>query len=259
MYTSDKIKQLINIFLNTNAAKVIALIRQDTIFPPHSVLSFFRQLDARRPSLVETARCLGFEPQGTNDANVSYFAMEYLEQKYVRHLLASLSKIKDVHSVVLVHDGLYLSPPPTHDEVARASEAAATTAGLPILQLNLKDLSPLWQRQFGNLDRQTIMQQTQAKRRRLAAENETGFDNTPTPQVRTCYALHFVPQTRKLVRKRAHVHIEQPPNVTQTPPKTRKTTYTSRVNRRQNVTELETVATSSTLHAYFSKKRLFGE
>jgi hypothetical protein len=185
--------------------------------------------------------------------------MDYLEQRYVRHFLASLSKIKDLHSVVLVHDGLYLSPSPSHDEVARASEAAATSAGLPILQLNLKDLSPLWQRQFGNLDRQTIVQQTQAKRRRLTAENETGLDNTTTSQVRTGYVLHFVPQTRKLVRKRAHLHMEQPSNVTQTPPKTRKITYTSRTNRRQNVTELETVTTSSTLHAYFSKKRLFGE
>jgi hypothetical protein len=103
------------------------------------------------------------------------------------------------------------------------------------------------------------MQQTQAKRRRLAAENGIGADNALPSQVNTGYVLHFVPQTRKLVRKRAHLHVEPPSSATLTPPKTRKLTYISRTNRQQNVTELDTVSTSSTLHAYFSKKRLFGE
>ena len=227
------------------------------MFPPQSILNFFRQLDARRPGLVSTARCLGFEPQGTNDSNVSYFAMEYLEQRYVRYFLASLSQTKELHSVVLVHDGLYLSPSPSHDEVARASEAAATTAGLPTLQLNLKDLYPLWQRQFGNLDRQTVAQQAQAKRRRLAAENGTGTDNIPNSHVNTGYVLHFVPQTRKLVRKRAHIHVEPPSNVTLTPPKTRKITYTSQQIGDRMLWSL--ILSQRRPHSTFSKKRLFGE
>jgi hypothetical protein len=258
-FTTDKIKQLINIFLNTSADKVISLIRQETMFPPQSVLTFFRQLEVRRPGLVHTARCLGFEPRGASDTNICYFAMEYLEQRYIRHFLSGLSRTKELHSVVLVHDGLYLSPSLSLEEVARASETAAAAAGLPVLQLNFKDLSPIWQRQFGHLERQAVTQQAQAKRRRLATEDGVGADNGLPTHVRTGYVLHFVPQTRKLVRKRAHLQVEPPTSNMLTPPKARKLTFTSRTNRQQNVTELDVVSASSTLHAYFSKKRLFGE
>ena len=158
------------------------------------------------------------------------------------------------------NDGLYVSPSFSLSDVALASEAASAASGLPVLQLSFKNLAPLWQRQFGHLERQTILQQEQSKRRRHPGDyrDETGANCLPS-QVSTGHVLQFVPQTRKLIRKRAHVRLEPPTVATLTPPKIRKVTYSSRINRQQVETTLETTSTSSTLHAYFSKKRLFGE
>jgi hypothetical protein len=115
--------------------------------------------------------------------------MEYLEQRYIRHFLSELSKAKELHSVVLVHDGLYVSPSFSHSEIALASEAASAASGLPALQLSLRNLTPLWQRQYGYLERQTILQQEQAKRRRRTGENRGEADASLPSQVSTGHVL----------------------------------------------------------------------
>jgi hypothetical protein len=186
--------------------------------------------------------------------------MEFLEQRFIRHFLAELCKAKELQSVVLVHDGLYIAPPVSLHDIASASEAAATASGLPVLQLTFKNLAQLWQRQFGHLERRIHLQQGPPKRSRHSGNysDDTSADSLLL-EVKSKHVLHFAPQTRKLVRKRAHIQLEPPASDTSTPPKIRKIAYTSRVNRQQRTVSLETTATSSTLHAYFAKKRLFGE
>jgi hypothetical protein len=158
-----------------------------------------------------------------------------------------------------VHDGLYVSPSFSHSEIALASEAASTASGLPALQLSLRNLTTLWQRQFGHLERQTTLQYGQAKSSKHAGEFCFEDGASHPSQVSTGHVLHFATQTRKLIRKRAHVHLAPPHAATLTPTKIRKVTYSSRINRQRVETALDTPSTSSTLHAYFSKKRLFGE
>jgi hypothetical protein len=186
--------------------------------------------------------------------------MEFLEQQFIPHSLAELCKARELRSVVLVHDGLYVSPPISLSDIALASEAAAAASGLPVLQLTFKNLAPLWQRQFGHLERRMLLQQGPQKRSRRPGDcpDDTCADGLPS-SVKSGHILHFLSQTRKLVRKRAHIHLEPPTIATSTPPKLRKVTYATRINRQQVATPLETTTTSATLYAYFSKKRLFGE
>ena len=39
--------------------------------------------------------------------NRAFFALEFLEQRYLRHLLQELNQLINLKSVVLVHDGFY--------------------------------------------------------------------------------------------------------------------------------------------------------
>ena len=153
-----------------------------------------------------------------------------------------------------------MAPPISLHDVALASEAAATASGLPSLQLTFRNLASLWQRQFGHLERRMNLQQGLPKRSRCSGNrSEDASADGLLLEVKSKHVLHFAPQTRKLVRKRAHIQLEPPASDTLTPPKIRKISYTSRVNRQQRTVSLETTATSSTLYAYFAKKRLFGE
>jgi hypothetical protein len=153
-----------------------------------------------------------------------------------------------------------VAPPIFLHDVALASEAAATASGLPSLQLTFRNLASLWQRQFGHLERRMNLQQGLPKRSRYSGNrSEDASADGLLLEVKSKHVLHFAPQTKKLVRKRAHIQLEPPTSDTSTPPKILKISYTSRVNRQQRTVSLETTATSSTLHAYFAKKRLFGE
>ena len=106
-YNQAEAKLLINIFLNTSAENAIRLIKTHTLFPPADVLNFFRKLDTLRPLLADAALRHGCDLSLAEAKNRAFFALEFLEQRYLRHLLQELNQLIALQSLVLVHDGFY--------------------------------------------------------------------------------------------------------------------------------------------------------
>jgi hypothetical protein len=106
------------------------------------------------------------KPYLSDPHNINYFALEYLEQLYVRQFLEELGIRQSLDSVVLVHDGLYFSPPLPVQEIASISASVARKTGLPILQLHMQNLANLWNRKFGHLDRMVAELPLSTKRQR---------------------------------------------------------------------------------------------
>ena len=158
-------------FLNTSADKVVPFICSKTFFPPAKVLNALRDLGTLRHNLFVVAERHGYAPLHTTPQNKAYFALELLEQLYIRTFPQELSHTCVLASVVLVHDGVYLSPPPSLSNVATASARAAQATGIPTLNIAYKDLAPIWDRYFGHLNRLIALRQQQPKRPRIAGEN----------------------------------------------------------------------------------------
>ena len=83
------------------------MVKTKTFFPPVSVLDFFRKLDTLRPLLIEAAFQRGCDLSFADERNRAFSALEYLEQRYLRHFLHELNQLLHLRSVILVHDGFY--------------------------------------------------------------------------------------------------------------------------------------------------------
>jgi hypothetical protein len=249
-YTQEEVKRLINVFLNTSADKVIRSILAKTLFPPQQVLQLLRQLEELRPNLLSTAQRLGFDGRFTDPHNINYFALEYLEQIYIRQFLEVLGIRQNLNSVVLVHDGLYFSPPAPAEEIALISSIAARKTGLPPLQLHMQNLTNLWNPKFGHLGRM-IAELTQATKRQRTHPSQESQELCSI--VRTKHEVHFDRNSNKLVKRKAHIAPYPAPA-----PKRRLTYETSVSRNKTTKTDYEASSSRATLHAYFSKKRLFG-
>ena len=257
-FSAEEVKRLINVFLNTSADKVIRTIQTKTLFPPANVVLVFRQLEALRPNLLKTARRHGFDPRVGEAHNINYFALEFLEQRYVRHLLSELCDTVTLSSVILVHDGLYLSPQVSEADIAAASAKAATLTSMPVLHFAYHHLDSIWDRTFGHIARKVAQQRASAKRLRLSDNSGSAdtLETEPTPFLRSNKALTFDSGSGKLVKRKAHItqFAEQAHSH-----KKRRMAYEARsTNSSSNTAVFETVASKTTLFAYFAKKRIFG-
>ena len=264
-FSPEEVKRLINVFLNTSAQKVIHIIHTKTLFPPANVLSLFRQLEELRPNLLKTACGYGFDPSIGEDHNICFFALEFLEQHYVRNFLSALCDALPLTSVILVHDGIYLSPQVSVADLAIASAKAAKVTNVPVLHFSCHQLDTLWNRTFGHIDRRVAHQRLAAKRPRFGIHSDlthqTDQTNSqaaePNPFLQSKQLLSFDPTTKRLEKKRAH--ITQFNKATTNQHKRRRLVYeTTATNSHQRTAVFETTASKSTLFAYFKKKRLFG-
>ena len=148
-FSPVEVKLLINVFLNTSAENAISLIKSKTLFPPQVVLQFFRQLEEHRPTIISKAEHLGCDLSFTTNKNVAFFALEYLEQRVLRHFLFELSKLCDLTSIVMVHDGIYFSPPAPAETVQLAASLAAGLLTMPPLEMKYINLQQEWHRTYG--------------------------------------------------------------------------------------------------------------
>ena len=160
------------------------------------MITLFRQLEQLRPNLAPKAGEFGFNADYTEEHNVNYFALEFLEQLYVRHFLAVLSSNVELESVVLVHDGIYLAPQISTSDVAAASAAAAQATGMPTLLFTSQNLTLLWNRTFGHLDRLVNTQSRACERSRTTPDQE--ITDTTSAVSRASRLLHFNPETKKI-------------------------------------------------------------
>ena len=136
----DVVKKAFNIFLNTNTDKALAYIRSFYLFIPQELCSLFRTLDTQRNRVIAFAASKGFQPQDFETHNMMYFALEHLEQLFMRHFTQQLFQMTRVRSCVYVFDGLLLSPPPCAMHISLAAALACQALEIPNLQVQAVDL-----------------------------------------------------------------------------------------------------------------------
>ena len=96
------------------------------------------------------------------------FALEFLEQRYLRQVLFELASACEISSVVLVHDGIYLSPGPTAEHLSHASASAARAFRLPAFEIKYKHHSTEWQSCFEHFEKTFALSLNPFKRSRFA-------------------------------------------------------------------------------------------
>ena len=149
--------------MNTSASKVF--------FLPQLVLKFFRDLDQFRPRITTTAESLGCDLSFANEKNKAFFALEFLEQRFLRQFLFELSKLCHLTSLLLIHDGVYFSPPVAAETVQLAASIASEFLSIPPLEMKHKCLQQEWYRTFGHLERiQTLAPCPKKKCKRAFSE-----------------------------------------------------------------------------------------
>jgi hypothetical protein len=206
-------------------------------------LDFFRKLEARRSLLIAAAIDKGCNLSFATTRNTAFFALEYLEQRYLRNLLHELNQVLQLQSVILVHDGFYFSPKTSVENVQLAANLASRATGLPPFELKCRNLSAEWHRNFSILERMQTINHSAAKKRKSEG-NQVRSSSNSDPQAQ----VSFCSIKRKLTKTTAHFH-SQP---TSKKPKN-SLSYASKGNR----VELFRATDQPTIQQYFSKKRTF--
>ena len=75
---------MINIFLRASAENAIEIIESKTIFHHTLATNIFRDLDRRRAKIVNAAFEHGCDFAFAHDRSQVFFALEFLEQRYLR-------------------------------------------------------------------------------------------------------------------------------------------------------------------------------
>jgi hypothetical protein len=135
------IKQLLYMLLNMSPPQAQRHLQRTFICVPHLLKELLSTIQAGKQVAVDCAIRHGFQaPPTTTDANVLYFALEFLEQKYFQTFTTELCKMQDFTSVVYLHDGIWLEPAPLAPHVVAAAMSAADALGVPYLPLKAQSL-----------------------------------------------------------------------------------------------------------------------
>jgi hypothetical protein len=127
--------------LNMSPSQAQRHLQRTFIFVPQLLSELLSTIQAGKHVAVDCAVRQGFQaPLTTTEANVLYFALEFLEQKYFQTFTSELCKMQDFTSVVYLHDGIWLEPAPLAPQVVAAAMAAATNLGVPYLPLKAHSL-----------------------------------------------------------------------------------------------------------------------
>jgi hypothetical protein len=101
------VKKFLNIALNVTYDVALRYLQAHFLFVPIHLRTFLGQLQGHKTRAIEFAISKGFDPSRTTDRNRTYFALEYLEQLFMRALTTSICMNQVIESLVYIHDGVY--------------------------------------------------------------------------------------------------------------------------------------------------------
>jgi hypothetical protein len=133
-------KDILTIALNVDKAKHVAMLRtQGLFFTDPLINEMLNVIDEAKPEIISQATRMGFLRQDprVNQGNAVYFALEFVEGWFMRSFIASILKSTKVTSMVWIHDGILVAPPPTNG----ARQEAATAANATLKALLFKHTS----------------------------------------------------------------------------------------------------------------------
>lgn len=90
----------------------------------------------------------GFDNSFTKETNVIFFALEYIEQKFFRKFVSLLCETHPVSSLVYIHDGLLVAPPPNDVLIQSVAQQASFSTNLPVFPLHIINLQHEWSALF---------------------------------------------------------------------------------------------------------------
>ena len=118
------------------------------------ITNLFRKLESLRGKVTQFATEMGCCLEHTNTANRTYFALEYIEQKFMQTFTHYLCKFVHIDSLVYVHDGIYCSPQPNKEQLSKVMHVVTGELKLPYFAIRVIDLLPLWNHSYGHFANQ---------------------------------------------------------------------------------------------------------
>ena len=109
-------KDILTRSLNVDKRRHIAMLGlQGLFFGEPLVRDILSIIEEAKPEIVAQAEFMGFnryEPR-VNEANVVYFALEFVEGLFMRTFIACILQSTQVSSIVWIHDGILVRPSPS--------------------------------------------------------------------------------------------------------------------------------------------------
>jgi hypothetical protein len=141
----DFIKKLPCVAINYNCEQIILRIIQLNFSVDQGIARWLRHIEHCKPLAVEAVirRGMGSNSATYTERNNTYFHIEELEARFIRHFLASLVEKQPFNSIVLLHDGVLMEPHPHLDNVGQAIKDASRAINIhPPLQVSIEILVP---------------------------------------------------------------------------------------------------------------------
>ena len=80
------------------------------------------------------------QDESINHRNHTYFQLEKIEAQYMQHLMHFLFLNEPPTSAMLIHDGIWVCPQPSHQVVAQAAAYASKASGMSRVRVKVTDL-----------------------------------------------------------------------------------------------------------------------
>jgi hypothetical protein len=195
------VKKFLNVALNVTEGQALCYLRQHYLFVPTYMTDFLSHLQNQKTRALDFAISKGFDASKCTTKNVIYFALEFLEQAFMRVFLNSICTNNDISSLVLIHDGVYIKPCPDDAVISVAINAACCALSIPTVPLRVVGLLNLWQQKY--------MHTTSRDR------THTNFNHDPSRAKRTAHTRTFVVRPTAQAKRKSFVltHVEHPNNL----------------------------------------------
>ena len=162
-------KELLNRFINTSAAIAISFVMKTNFFVHPFISATLHELDRSRHRLFAFAAQRGYVDISTEARNKHYYAMEFLEARYVTVIANHLLHHGQVESLIWLHDGLWVKPEPSAELLFQAAQVASSSIDIPLIGLKITSLSISWLQHFEHLTSTTNCNTVNSRNRREAA------------------------------------------------------------------------------------------
>ena len=150
-FPQEFVKKFLNVALNVTYEVALRYLQSQFLFIPEYLVSFLNTLQEHKTRAITFAISKGFDPAGTTHKNLTYFALEYLEQFFMRAFLCSICTSQHIESIIYIHDGIYVRPCPDDYVLQVAVCTACRKLGVPTVNIKVTNLLTSWRLKFGSL------------------------------------------------------------------------------------------------------------
>ena len=148
-------KDLPTHLLNSTLAQTLEYYRQYGYYPSPQVRQALQRLNGAKPSVFAHLNALFGDRTlaSLSPSNMAFHILEHPETLWLRHFVIYMHRHHPFTSVIWLHDGVWLSPPPAADPLAAANTYAAMQIHLPPLDFTYTPLRAQYETVFSDIMR----------------------------------------------------------------------------------------------------------